>query len=326
VTVGAALLIYALALGTLGPVLLRADGWLTRAPRLGATMLLAASWSTVTALFLAGLTIALPGTALSSGLSNLLGACIMRLRAAYATPGGAAVAGAGLTLSATIAMRTTWALLRGWRIRGRERLRHRTLIALCGRRASAADPVLLDQPHAAVYCLAGRRRTVVVTRGAVELLTEPELAAVLAHEHAHGRSRHHRALAAASVVGAVLPELPLVRSVGSGVRALIEMHADDTAVRRHDPETLATALVTLATSARPVSPAVLAAADTEAVARVRRLLVPPRPLAPRARCSVRVGTAGLALVPLLLALAPAVVAANQPPVHQPVAHAAATRP
>ena len=204
-TVGAALLLYAAVLGVAGPILLRHDGWLSRAPRLGATMLLAASWSVLTALFLAGLTIALPGTALSSGLSDVLGACILRLRAAYATPGGAAVAGAGITLSATIAIRTSWALLTGFRTRRRERRRQRTLIALCGRHAAASETVVLDQPQPAVYCLGGRDRKVILTSGAMELLTAPQLAAVLAHEHAHIGSRHHRALAAAAVARDVLP-------------------------------------------------------------------------------------------------------------------------
>ncbi|HEU5265210.1 MAG TPA: M56 family metallopeptidase [Jatrophihabitans sp.] len=318
-TVGAALLLYAVVLGGLGPLVLRPGGWLSRAPRLGATMLLAASWSVLTALFLAGLTIALPGTALSSGLSDLLGACILRLRAAYATPGGAAVAGAGLTLSATIAIRAAWALVRGVRVRRRERFRQRTLIKMCGEQPSAAHPVILDQPQPAAYCLGGRDRTVVVTRGAVDLLTAPQLAAVLAHEHAHLGARHHRTLAVAALARSVLPELPLVRDLPHGVHCLLEMHADDVAARSHDPETLATALVAVASATAPAGSlpsAALAAADTEAIARIRRLLVPPRSLTGLGRRSLRAAVAAFALVPVLLALTPAAVAANQPPVRQ----------
>ncbi len=317
-TVGAALLLYAIVLGCVGPLVLRHDGWLARAPRLGATVLLAASWSVVTALFLAGITIAMPGTALSSGLSDLLGACILRLRAAYATPGGAAVAGAGITLSATIAIRTGWALFTGYRTRRAELLRQRTLIALCGTGPTSSGPVpqvLLDQPQPAVYCLGGRNRTVVLTRGAVDLLSEPQLAAVLAHEHAHLGAGHHRALAAASVARSVLPELPLVRTVAHGVHSLLEMHADDVAAGTHDPETLATALVAVAT-ASPAPRSALAAADTDAVARIRRLLLPPNSLSGRGRRYLRAGVIAFAVVPVLLALTPAAVAANQPPVRQ----------
>jgi hypothetical protein len=109
-TVGAGLLLYAVVLGTLGPLAYRRDGWLSRAPRLGSTVLLAAAWSVLAALFLAGLTVAVPGTVLSNGLSDALGACLVRLRTAYATPGGAAAAAAGLTLTGVVVLRVAVAM------------------------------------------------------------------------------------------------------------------------------------------------------------------------------------------------------------------------
>jgi Zn-dependent protease with chaperone function len=322
VIVGVALLLYAVLMGFLGPLALRRHGRLmpilSRAPRLGAALLLAASWSVLTALFLAGLAIALPGTVLSSGLSDLIGACILRLRAAYATPGGAAVAGFGLTLSGTIALRASWALIRGVRNRRSERVRQRLLIAVAGRRMSSHEAVIVDQPQPAVYCLGGRDRTVILTSGTLDVLTEPQLAAVFAHEHAHLRARHHRLLAAAAVAAYALPELPLMSALPQQVRGLLEMHADDLAASAHDPETLATALVAVATS-QPSAPSVapvatLAAADTDAVARIRRLLLPSGTLSGRRRTTVRAAVVVLALIPALIALTPAAVAANQPPV------------
>jgi Zn-dependent protease with chaperone function len=318
-TVGAVLLAYAIVLGALGPLAYRRDGWLARAPRLGATLLLAAAWSVLTALFLAGLTIAMPGTALSNGLSHVLGACIVRLRAAYVTPGGAAVAGAGLTLSGTIALRAVQAAIQLVRVRRAEHRRHCSLIALRGRHAAELDAVILDHPQPSAYCLAGRQDTVILTSGTIKLLTAPQLAAVLAHEQAHLTARHHRLLAAAAFARRALPELPLLRDLTTRVRRLLEMHADDVAARTHDPEALATALVAVAT-ARPrrvpssAPSAALAAADIDAVARIQRLLLPPVTLTPRRRRTVRAGIAVLGLIPLLVALTPAAVAANQPPV------------
>jgi Zn-dependent protease with chaperone function len=236
-TVGAALFVYAVLLGTLGPLAYRRDGWLARAPRLGATLLLTAGWSVLAALFLAGLTVALPATALSSGLSHLLDACIVRLRAAYVTPGGAAVAGAGLTLSGVIALRVARAVVQLARARRAERRRHRTLVALCGTHAEL-DAVIIDHPQPAAYCLADRSDTVILTSSAIALLTPPQVAAVLAHEQAHLGARHHRLLAAAAFAGRALPELPLLRELTAQVRPLLEMHADDLAARSHDPETL----------------------------------------------------------------------------------------
>jgi len=329
-TVGAALFVYAILLGTLGPLAYRRAGWLARAPRLGATLLLSAGWSVLAALFLAGLTVALPATALSSGLSDLLDACIVRLRAAYVTPGGAAVAGAGLTLSGVIALRVGRAVVQLARARRAERRRHRTLVALCGTHAAELDAVIIDHPQPAAYCLADRSDTVILTSSAIALLTPPQVAAVLAHEQAHLGARHHRLLAAAAFAGRALPELPLLRELTAQVRPLLEMHADDLAARSHDPETLATALVAVST-ARPrgatsgTPSAALAAADTDAGARIRRLLLPPAALSPRRRRTLRAGIAALGLIPLLVALTPAAVAANQPPVKRPQGAAAHER-
>jgi Zn-dependent protease with chaperone function len=321
VTVGVALLLYAAVLGGLGRVITRRDGWLTRAPRLGATLLLAAAWSVLGALFLAGLTIALPGTVLSSGLSDLLGACILRLRAAYVTPGGAAAAGAGLSLSAAIAARTVWAGIAVVRMRLAERRRQHLLIALCGRRLPTRDAVVLDRPEPAAYCLAGRTDPVVLTTGVVQLLSPEQLGAVLAHEQAHRSARHHRLLAAAALAAGALPELPFVADLPRDVRRLLEMHADDMAADSHDPDALASALVTMTTArtsrrARLAPRAALAAGDTDTATRIRRLLVPPAKLSPRRRGTVRMAAAAVGLVPLLLALAPAAVAATEPPVRQ----------
>jgi Zn-dependent protease with chaperone function len=320
-TVGAALLAYAAILGLFGARAARRDGWCAYAPRLGATLLLAASWSVLTALFLAGLTIALPGTALSSGLSHLLGACILRLRAAYVTPGGAAAAVAGLALSGTIAVRVGWAFVHVLRARRAEQRRQRTLLMLCGRRTADVDAMIIDQPQPEAYCVAGRENTVILTSGTIDLLSAPQLAAVLAHERAHLGAKHHRLLAAAALAACAMPELPLLHDLPRQVRRLLEMHADDVAARAHDPETLATALVAVATArsgtlAVRARSTVLAAADNDTAMRIQRLLLPPLPVSPRRRSRVRIAVAALGLLPLLVALAPAVIAANQPPVKQ----------
>src|ERR1700729_4612588 len=79
--------------------------WTARAPLLAIVTYLAAGWSVIAALGLAGLTLAVHATALGGGLSHLVGACVLRLRATYGTPGGATVAGLGLTLAGAGAAR-----------------------------------------------------------------------------------------------------------------------------------------------------------------------------------------------------------------------------
>jgi len=106
VTVGAALLLYVAFVGTFGSRVLGQTRWTARAPLLAIAIYLTAVWSVVAALGLAGLTLAVHASALGGGLSHLIGACVLRLRATYATPGGATVAGIGLTLAGAVVART----------------------------------------------------------------------------------------------------------------------------------------------------------------------------------------------------------------------------
>ena len=105
-TVAAVLLAYAASAGTAGARMLGRGRWAARAPLLAIITYLAAAWSVVAALGLAGLTLAVHASAPGGGLSQLIGACVLRLRDAYATPGGATAAGLGLTLAAAVLART----------------------------------------------------------------------------------------------------------------------------------------------------------------------------------------------------------------------------
>src|ERR1700734_1462977 len=89
-----------------GSRLLSRARWTARAPLLAIVTYLAAEWSVVAAVGLAGLTLAVHATALGGGLSQRIGACVHRLRATYGPPGGAMVAGLGLTIAGAVAART----------------------------------------------------------------------------------------------------------------------------------------------------------------------------------------------------------------------------
>jgi hypothetical protein len=98
-----------------------------------------------------------------------------------------------------------------------------------------------------------------------------------------------------------------MRDAESQVSRLVELHADDTATRARGPVPLAEALIILATAGGPAPS--LAAAATDAVQRIRRLLGPAEPsLGPVRRQLLRATAAALALTPVLLALTPAAVA------------------
>jgi Zn-dependent protease with chaperone function len=303
VTVAVVLLAYAACLGILGSRMLGRARWTARAPLLAIVTYLAAEWSAIAALGLAGLTLAVHAGAISGGLSHLIGACVRRLQATYGTPGGAAVAGFGLTLSGAVAARTA---LTHVRAAGRQALRRAQTARLVGWPEPALGAVLVKHAQPAAYCVAGRQPTVILTTGAVRALDPGQLAAVLAHERAHLAGRHHRLVALARIGREVLPFLPLMRDAEKQVARLVELHADDAAARARDPRLLATALVILVTPASPAS--ALAAGATDSVQRIRRLLGPCEPLGPGRRHLLRAAAAALAMTPVPLAVTPAVLA------------------
>ena len=307
-TVALVLLAYAACAGTLGARVLARARWTARAPMLGILISLAAGWSVVAAVGLAGLTLAVHATALGGGLSLLIGACVRRLRALYATPGGATVAEAGLILAGGVLARTALTAAGHLRAAGRQALQHAHTARLAGRLEPALGAVVLEHPQPAAYCVAGRCPTVVVTTGAVAALAPGQLDAVLAHERAHLAGHHHALKAAARIGRQVLPFLPLLREAEVQVARLAELHADDTATRTADPRELATALVALATPAHATPAPALAAAATDAVQRIHRLLGPAEPLSRRRRHLLRATAAIVALAPVLVALAPAAAA------------------
>jgi len=306
VTVAAILLVYAASTGTVGSRLLGRPGWALRAPLLGIVIYLAAAWSVVAALGLAGLTLAVHATALGGGLSHLIGACVLRLRAAYATPGGATVAGLGLILAGAVVARTAVTAATHLRAVRRQAVQHAQTARLVGRPDPDLGATLVEHAQPAAYCVAGPQPTVILTTAALQALDPEQLDVVLAHERAHLASHHHRLLAMARIGRQILPFIPLMRDADTQITRLVEMHADDTATARRGTRPLATALVVLAVAAGPAPG--LAAAATDAVQRVQRLLRPAEPLSRLHRRLLGAGAAVLALTPVLLALTPALVA------------------
>ncbi|GAA4180143.1 M56 family metallopeptidase [Streptosporangium oxazolinicum] len=165
----------------------------------------------------------------------------------------------------------------------RARQRHRTLLALIARE----DPVVpgvrvLDHPGATAYCVPGLRSQVVVSEGALKLLSADELSAVLAHEAAHVRERHDLVLLPFAALRRALPWSRVVRDAQGEVGLLVEMAADDVARRGCSARRLATALLRFGTAgAVPAPHGALGAANSAAavMARVERL-VNPGPVLP----------------------------------------------
>ncbi len=150
----------------------------------------------------------------------------------------------------------------------RRRAPHRMVVDLVGRSHTSGVRVLdVDEPLA--YCLPGVRSRVVVSEGTLTSLADNEIAAILSHERAHLRARHDLVLEMFTAVHAAFPRFVRSASALDAVRLLIEMLADDAAVRAAGPTPLARALVTCATGRTPAG--ALAAGGPTTVVRVRRL-------------------------------------------------------
>ena len=158
----------------------------------------------------------------------------------------------------------------------RLRRRHAAGLGLLGGAQRSAVMVLeYDQP--AIYCVPGRSRRIVITRGALAVLDTSELAAVLSHEQEHLSARHHWLLVIGRGVHRALPRLRCSQVLAESVERLTEMAADDAAARKHGRQVTASALLKLASGGAP-PPATVAATGrsaTDVLLRLERLSSEP---------------------------------------------------
>ena len=304
--VAAVLFAYAVLLCTLAPRVLRGAGWAEQAPRLGIVVWQALGASALTSAVLAGLALTVPTVRVSADLAQLLQACVMALTAQYASPGGAAAGAAGAVLALAVLGRVAWcagaALLR---IR-RERMEHREVLDMVGRADPVRGVVVLDHAEPAAYCLPGRHRRTVITTGALRALDDDQLAAVLAHEHAHQAERHDAVLAWTQTLARAFPRVPLFRLAEEEIARLVEMRADDVAAARSGRLTTAAALLAVAGGRTPA--VALAAGGSTAARRVRRLIEAHPPLSRLRIAAGSLCTAVALAVPLLVVGGPAAAA------------------
>lgn len=166
----------------------------------------------------------------------------------------------------------------------RRRAHHRMIVDLldCSRNTAPAPQArhlighglrILDVQQPLAYCLPGVRSRVVLSEGALKHLQDSEIAAILSHEHAHLRARHDLVLEMFIAVHAAFPRFVRSASALDAVRLLIELLADDAAVRATGPTPLARALVACASARAPKG--ALAAGGPTTVLRVQRLAGEP---------------------------------------------------
>ncbi|HTU39097.1 MAG TPA: M56 family metallopeptidase [Acidimicrobiales bacterium] len=204
----------------------------------------------------------------------------------------------GLTLAADLAV-VLVCLLGAVTIRTvRTRARHRHLVDLLSRRRHDSGAAVLDVRAAVAYCIPGIKPRIVVSEGALDLLDKTEVDAVLAHERGHAHERHGLVMLPLVGISKVFGFVPYARLAPPAVAALLEMAADDYAVRRQDRNALVSALVSMATAgALPACSFALTGGSVSR--RVERLV---RPSTSSARTVLAASGAALALLALPLAI------------------------
>ncbi|MGV9770621.1 M56 family metallopeptidase [Streptosporangium sp. NPDC003464] len=285
------LVVYAVVAVVSLPRLLKRGEWAERAPRLAISVWLAACVSVIASVPLSALAAVIPADVIGHGLAEFFEVCaaMLSVEADLSFSGaGVALSGAALVV-ARVAYCGAAVLVRA----RRERRRHADMLTILGRHDGELGATVLDHDEAAAYCLPGRGGRTVITTAALRSLADEEVAAVLAHEQAHLRGRHHLVLTVTEAFARAFPRLPLFARAKGEVARLIELLADDIAARRHRRIHIASALVRLATGRAPAF--ALGAGGETALTRVRRMLNPAAPLGRRERL------AGLAAVVLLLA-------------------------
>ena len=214
------------------------------------------------------------------------------------------------SLSAGLALFTVlcWMLVMAFTDAVGARRRQRELLALLAHGdPKAPGALVIDYPAAAAYCLPGIRSQIVVSVGTIDLLAPAELTAVLAHERAHLRARHDLVLIPFTSLRRVFPRSQVTAQAFRTVALLVEMMADDRALRVRGllARELAMALLRFGTAGSECAPAgTLAAAEGELTARVNRILTPQPPLPHATQAAVVLAAAALVAMPLLLIVVP----------------------
>lgn len=318
------LAVLAIALAWPVPVLLSRAQWPARSPftamLLWQTIALAGGLSMIGAMLVYGLEPL--GDNLLAGLTALAG--MVFLNAPTTELGFWHIF--GLSTAALLTVHLVFTLLLTYYRIQRQRRRHRELLALLASPSPDGPKTLvlnLDSPVA--YCLPGGARSVTVLSDGLMAALEPdELRAVLSHENAHLNQRHHLLLWAFAAWRQALPWLPTTRLAQEAVNSLIEMLADDVALKTESKATLIRAIAVVASGSPGAPGARLAFEDPDrgdvengqpgaiggagsaqtTASRVSRLLSPRPPLPDPLRAAVLAACLLLLAVPTALLLVP----------------------
>jgi Zn-dependent protease with chaperone function len=202
----------------------------------------------------------------------------------------------GVALLLAFAARLVVVFAHSVRRRAHKRREHLAVLRLAARSESRSPGTLWlahDRPLA--FSMAGRPGVVVATEGLVRHLDNTAVEAVLAHERAHLRGRHHLLIAVADALRTAVPFLPLFRQAPPAISELIELSADVAAVRDCGRAAVRSALLMVSSHGAPSTS--LAMAQHAVDMRMARLLTGPPPPG-KLRRTISCAMAGMTAVAL----------------------------
>ena len=267
--------IVALVLSGPVPAVLARASWPMRAPRAAIVLWQSIALAAVLSAFSAGIAIA--SRLFAPGPDGRPTATVTSEIEALGWPLWSALV-IVFALTLVVGARLTFAVLKVAIATRRRRAHHRMMVDLLDMSHESKPPHvctkasglrILDVKQPLAYCLPGVRSRVVVSEGTLKSLSDNEIDAILSHERAHLRARHDLVLEMFTAVHAAFPRFVRSGNALDAVRLLIEMLADDAAVRAAGPTPLARALVACASGRTPSG--ALAAGGPTTLIRVRRL-------------------------------------------------------
>ncbi|TDC43000.1 M56 family metallopeptidase [Micromonospora sp. KC213] len=265
-----ALVVGALVVAWLAPALLERAVGRVRDP----VAVLLAWWGSLAAVlltFAAGVVLLLtPVNSVEAWAGHLAHHCWLAVRHGRLPVHDELLGVAGMVGGAVLTTRCVVVALRQWRAQRESRQAHQDLVTLLGETLTPECEPVLCVPHGAplAYSVGGRRGLLVVSAGVLRL-PAAQRAAVLCHERAHLRGRHHLIVALAEVLAAAAPWAPLTRRAPRAMRLLVELCADAVAARACGAPAVRAALIALNGAPHPAPALPMAAADVPT--RLRRL-------------------------------------------------------
>ncbi|WP_242582073.1 M56 family metallopeptidase [Amycolatopsis sp. 195334CR] len=230
--------------GWLGPRLLRKLTF--AAPRVAIAAWLASIAGVLLSAVAGVLLVVLPGHGPADAITAVLHECWSTLSHAGFPQLDPIAALAALALVAWGAVHIGRIARRRRRHREQVRGQHEAALRILRPADAGAYPTLwLDRDEPMAYSFDGPPALVVATSGLQERLSDRELQAVLAHEHAHLKGHHHRLVRIAEIAGSGLHFVPLMRDAPAALHLLVELAADRAAAAECGVAPLRSALLAM---------------------------------------------------------------------------------